>query len=217
MKRRRIRLILNFNPRSLAGATRSPAIKWYHRIISIHAPLRERRLHCRHDYSCRCISIHAPLRERRKAQSYRHSRYIFQSTLPCGSDAQINPFIIYEPYFNPRSLAGATDTSEQSPHDNQFQSTLPCGSDQGQVRVLIGSTEFQSTLPCGSDVLNFLYVSNFAISIHAPLRERLHAAIDLVLTEKISIHAPVRERPESKTIPGTACMISIHAPLRERL
>ena len=74
----------------------------------------------------------------------------FQSTLPCGSDESRihNPLTkkisIHAPlrerrislltcqtsrYFNPRSLAGATDVTFHFSCIEQFQSTLPCGSD----------------------------------------------------------------------------------------
>ena len=56
--------------------------------ISIHAPLRERRLVSRLGRLYGIISIHAPLRERRFPTYGRCRGYIFQSTLPYGSDGQ---------------------------------------------------------------------------------------------------------------------------------
>ena len=56
----------NFNPRSLAGATRYSVYYFAHAGISIHAPLRERHL------KTKKTSNITP----------------FQSTLPCGSDTQ---------------------------------------------------------------------------------------------------------------------------------
>ena len=122
---------------------------------------------------------------------------IFQSTLPRGSDGLSQPRLIYRlaisihapsrerPYvngnkltgtmnFNPRSLAGATDTNGaarvvMAP----FQSTLPRGSDLKVTQVYKGRKAFQSTLPRGSDVI--LYTTKGKqpkISIHAPSRER---------------------------------------------
>ena len=141
-----------FNPRSLAGATLIALGQLFNAVISIHAPLRERpivaamiaqakqfqsTLPCGSDITLndvptdRVISIHAPLRER---------------------PAQINPFIIYEPYFNPRSLAGATYHTPQHMSDQRvFQSTLPCGSDSASHSGVNNPFAFQSTLPCGSD------------------------------------------------------------------
>ena len=75
----------------------------------------------------------------------------FQSTLPCRSDRHQDYSATLYMDFNPRSLAGAT-------RNNLLQ-----------YRVL----KFQSTLPYGSDKRwDYLFGSK-AISIHAPLRERL--------------------------------------------
>ena len=77
---------INFNPRSLAGATCSSSSWMQALIISIHAPLRERH-GFRHAVAAQAeISIHAPLRERPAPAQHRR---------PCRN-------------FNPRSLAGAT-------------------------------------------------------------------------------------------------------------
>ena len=122
----------NFNPRSLAGATNISVNGRFSRTISIHAPLRERRrliarqrgyggisihapLRERHndlkavDTAIR-ISIHAPLRERQVRSSSAPAPKVFQSTLPCGSDAVPRYFYRASQYFNPRSLAEATCT-----------------------------------------------------------------------------------------------------------
>ena len=53
----------------------------------------------------------------------------FQSTLPCGSDSKGRPVKIQNVNFNPRSLAGATQTLNRHKPNAGFQSTLPCGSD----------------------------------------------------------------------------------------
>ena len=53
---------LDFNPRSLAGATSNPV--WYIQAISIHAPSRERRRPFLWPRQSTGISIHAPSRER---------------------------------------------------------------------------------------------------------------------------------------------------------
>ena len=97
-----------FNPRSLTGATIRAAIFFMDASISIHAPLRERRnmvvkLNNATDISIHAplrerlrnasisdaygqISIHAPLRERQLEPGIRAARFVFQSTLPYGSD-----------------------------------------------------------------------------------------------------------------------------------
>ena len=56
----------NFNPRSLAGATTSTDAKVVSRLISIHAPLRERLIDMFRTGKYNRISIHAPLRERQE-------------------------------------------------------------------------------------------------------------------------------------------------------
>ena len=128
----------NFNPRSLAGATdRSHVYKTTFNIsihaplrerpqpsladqtyaeISIHAPLRERLNGFRHTAAAATISIHAPLRERRNIINGNDIVDIFQSTLPCGSDylGFKSLYIRHLIYFNPRSLAGATASKENT-------------------------------------------------------------------------------------------------------
>ena len=118
--------------------------------ISIHAPSRERLTPAYRTSPQRGISIHAPSRERQE--------------------------LIYEqkfnPYFNPRSLTGATRIQKDFQPLHQFQSTLPHRSDSKRclspqvIRYfnpcsLTGATmatdslnaltRFQSTLPHGSD------------------------------------------------------------------
>ena len=144
--------------------------------ISIHAPLRERH-HQAHSHQRKpVISIHAPLRERLQSTTSIYFLFIFQSTLPYGSDVAVDKskvgfcgISIHAPlrerqmpniqrlfisHFNPRSLTGAT---------------LP-------PLLLVKLMSFQSTLPYGSDVMSkelFEKVTKNVISIHAPLRERL--------------------------------------------
>ena len=99
---------VHFNPRSLTGATVHELLHLIIPIISIHAPLRERPLYCVILNSVKNISIHAPLRERllplifftvkkkisihaplreRPLNSnYLCYEFLFQSTLPYGSD-----------------------------------------------------------------------------------------------------------------------------------
>ena len=121
---------LNFNPRSLTGATIFIILSLIICLISIHAPSRER--HCCH-YSFNLlnfISIHAPSRERRHMRYNHRHRRRFQSTLPHGSDRL--PYIALVSncvHFNPRSLTGATGVGYCCFCLFIFQSTLPHGSD----------------------------------------------------------------------------------------
>ena len=123
---------INFNPRSLAGATIADYFAAGGTAISIHAPLRERR------YIASNVGAGIKYFNPRSLAGATHLTYLriprpnrFQSTLPCGSDYHL----YYHPmfaivYFNPRSLAGATDEAVmQMQFSLIFQSTLPCGSD----------------------------------------------------------------------------------------
>ena len=149
--------------------------------ISIHAPLRERPLLLSPCQSIHRISIHAPSRERLVDKIFLSEILAFQSTLPCGSDTQDSLDFAGSTYFNPRSLAGATEKGLYEPRTKRFQSTLPCGSDNTSGQNLHGNH----------------------ISIHAPLRERLVILVACLPSHGISIHAPLRER-----LPGRRLMLT---------
>ena len=80
---------VNFNPRSLAGATLFVDEQYKMRMISIHAPSRERRLYYVSFRLSILISIHAPSRERPFQPALDFCFLRFQSTLPRGSDFTI--------------------------------------------------------------------------------------------------------------------------------
>ena len=186
-------VLLYFNPRSLAGATKASNIVWFWICISIHAPLRERRLLT----FWQQLSLYFNPRSLAGATAFRllvrRHTAVFQSTLPCGSDLNLvcAPFVfrisIHAPLrerhcghmyrisgidFNPRSLAGATVIVLDEIDKFPFQSTLPCGSDMPGRMPLQLWIVFQSTLPCGSDGYRVMQWDVVEISIHAPLRER---------------------------------------------
>ena len=164
----------HFNPRSLAGATSSTS--------STRASGE--------------ISIHAPLRERRASFKDKPAHKTFQSTLPCGSDLFPHPRRMFAKEFQSTLPCGSDYAqSLDSWHLAQFQSTLPCGSDLALVHQRGAGSLFQSTLPCGSDRCSSVKFCNLRISIHAPLRERLHEQEIYTPGRLISIHAPLRERP----------------------
>ena len=148
-------LLLNFpryfNPRSLAGATEIYAKLHCAPIISIHAPLRERRLRRADIRLLSDISIHAPLRERHPHFLLDVKFNLFQSTLPCGSDYRHVSHWQVQSYFNPRSLAGATPGLFVAKAAHRYFNP----------RSLAGATKNQPEK----------YDTN-GISIHAPLRER---------------------------------------------
>ena len=143
---------VNFNPRSLTGATSvndKPAV--------------------RSD-----ISIHAPSRERPKIFKPRDGVITFQSTLPHGSDD-----MTFEEWV--KIYISIHAPSRERPilliiireREGQFQSTLPHGSDLMVCRSCRRSLTFQSTLPHGSDpIMERVRDWRGDISIHAPSRER---------------------------------------------
>ena len=142
-----------FNPRSLAGATRSNQFYRHYGGISIHAPSRERPIRQKTVRPATPISIHAPSRERLHltlASSY--VNVIFQSTLPRGSDAKYQASARMYCDFNPRSLAGATIRRRKPP-------TI--------CAISIHAPSRERLMPRSPSI--FLMV----ISIHAPSRERL--------------------------------------------
>ena len=107
--------------------------------------------------------------------------FVFQSTLPRGSDSKTIGKEELKLDFNPRSLAGATPQIPKIHHQALFQSTLPRGSDMSKVDTeqqaidisihapsrerpkkssrRKGSETFQTTLPRGSDELLLLMLS----------------------------------------------------------
>ena len=230
--------INNFNPRSLTGATTSVILYTTVGDISIHAPLRERlKLYAMLKMAC-YISIHAPLRERRGTYLLKLSNFLFQSTLPYGSDDPVNmPFVlplqisIHAPLRERHIKRGLTSPT------SLFQSTLPYGSDDNSNNQNIHINNFNPRSLTGATTSVILYTTVGDISIHAPLRERLKLYAMLKMACYISIHAPLRERRGTyllklsnflfqSTLPYGSDLIvldiiydtdiSIHAPLRER-
>ena len=103
------RNVKNFNPRSLAGATRWVTEVIGRRFISIHAPLRERQVPKNfYKFINRFQSTLPCGSDGMTLVSYNNDSE-FQSTLPCGSDCLREGRPYGRPNFNPRSLAGATD------------------------------------------------------------------------------------------------------------
>ena len=125
---------LNFNPRSLAGATIT--LISYRCSMTNFNPrsLAGATLPPYAIFTTLRISIHAPSRERHNIH-----QILLTSSL----------------HFNPRSLAGATSICFVPANIIVFQSTLPRGSDLVKVTRLL------------------FYIS---ISIHAPSRERRYCA-----------------------------------------
>ena len=76
-------------------------------------------------------------------------------------------------HFNPRSLAGATTIWRTSSRLAIFQSTLPRGSDRCQDLCPAAPHNFNPRSLAGATTALTLTISERAISIHAPSRERL--------------------------------------------
>ena len=128
-KQQMLRQSSHFNPRSLAGATEcvpsSDEPKPHFNPRSLAGATAQRA----NAVSRINISIHAPSRERRLMLFVFVPGLSFQSTLPRGSDAMLKRQRSLVKYFNPRSLAGATAAQGCKPAAEEFQSTLPRGSD----------------------------------------------------------------------------------------
>ena len=147
------RRYVDFNPRSLAGATNAaPKVTQARKEFQSTLPRGSDKLDDYKKGGRLYISIHAPSRERQLIDANANGIHQFQSTLPRGSDIKI-------------SRRNTTPTA--------FQSTLPRGSDREQtmmtsrhrsisihapsrerhsyVQGSSGKGKFQSTLPRGSD------------------------------------------------------------------
>jgi len=102
------------------------------------------------------ISIHAPKRERLINRIERDEYFIFQSTLPSGSDEDTTKPFPKADYFNPRSQAGAT----------QYWSSRV---KEGKISIHAPKRE--------RPAVDIAFVIGVDISIHAPKRERLESAV----------------------------------------
>ena len=204
--------------------------------ISIHAPSRERLPEIRGDYDARyfnprslagatsaaarqaeraAISIHAPSRERQNAVQWQAVDFLFQSTLPRGSDSSTAHSKAKQPDFNPRSLAGATVPLCFIVRVGKISIHAPSRERHRILHLYTINRKFQSTLPRGSDALLTAFLLSISISIHAPSRER-PAPIPgrrLILTFQSTLP---RGSDSGAKILGNAANISIHAPSRER-
>ena len=98
----------NFNPRPLAGAT-VMRFSPFSLVPDFNPrPLAGATLDLAHVLIPGAISIHAPLRGRRVAVPVGVAGVQFQSTPPCGGDKMTWDFWRFCENFNPRPLAGAT-------------------------------------------------------------------------------------------------------------
>ena len=132
------RLRYYFNPRSLAGATKAVRVSSNEFEISIHAPSRERRQQPGQGAESTCNFNPRSLAGATPSKSLAFLTFLFQSTLPRGSDRR-------------QDMDRVTIWL--------FQSTLPRGSDAAVLDFTIPQGAFQSTLPRGSDSIKTNYFS----------------------------------------------------------
>ena len=193
--------LIDFNPRSLAGATRNRNSKFREETFQSTLPRGSdyffRQLHyCRHNFNPRSLA----------GATLRRSSSIGRTM-----------------HFNPRSLAGATPTAKKAYAGCEISIHAPSRERPKVISPAFSILTFQSTLPHGSDGSYTVHRYTTLISIHAPSRERhqlalfgfsslmhfnprsLTGATDIVgivtPTFSISIHAPSRERPASSAAP----------------
>ena len=141
--------------------------------ISIHAPSRERPKAQQKHADVADISIHAPSRERRIVRILLFPLFLFQSTLPRGSDS-IWVFHVVGLFGFQSTLPRGSDVSvniffghvnisiHAPSRERQHYAQILCVSNYFNPRSLAGATlicqryfltfsKFQSTLPRGSD------------------------------------------------------------------
>ena len=148
-----VRLVqhIDFNPRSLAGATILPVRVSRSNGFQSTLP---------------CGSDPTLIR-----QSACHNG--FQSTLPCGSDRAAATTIFGAAHFNPRSLAGATyGIPAYGYAGNDFNPRSLAGATVSVLRFPCLPLYFNPRSLAGATIAFAAIVYNLLISIHAPLRER---------------------------------------------
>ena len=136
------------------------------------------------------ISIHAPSRERQTLYKRDLQLFIFQSTLPRGSDSSRS----YRPFrsgnFNPRSLAGATKGWVYSKRAEAISIHAPSRERQHQNKLLLYS--FKSSIFCELAQLKYskiyfdvrkLIVSHSSLSCEPKLNFMFH-----ITSHRIILH-----------------------------
>ena len=204
----------DFNPRPLAGATLCGHHDGRASKISIHAPLRGRRMD------------HPGFIEPRGFQStppcggdiltLSHFGIVqFQSTPPCGGDLcdaildRTTDISIHAPLrgrqvimlkrynndnFNPRPLAGATALDVSPAEIIEFQSTPPCGGDGHQDGQQPPAYDFNPR-PLAGATLNPAQISTEGKNFNPrPLAGATTSENTFKFSSSISIHAPLRGR-----------------------
>ena len=118
------------------------------------------------------ISIHAPLRERRCRAICLRTAAVFQSTLPCGSDLSFPRRFRASQHFNPRSLAGATKYGDVDSIPVEISIHAPLRERPLTTMILFVCRDFNPRSLAGATFKAHPCQRLRHISIHAPLRER---------------------------------------------
>ena len=211
---------------------------WFHPgAISIHAPLRGRLVTnlyedrvgefqstppCGGDRPSPLynepskISIHAPLRGRLPMLDMKDDADRFQSTPPCGGDRMYRFASSYSTYFNPRPLAGATESERHWCWYHAISIHAPLRGRPSSSKVWVVGLPFQSTPPCGGDSRwQFVYYSSGYFNPR-PLAGATHVAKDSITVDELFQSTPPCGGDLWVEAHCIATEISIHAPLRGR-
>ena len=128
--------------------------------ISIHAPLRERPPGITSSTKYGIISIHAPLRERRTITKHMTLISNFNPRSLTGATSICSQVTLRSGNFNPRSLTGATrGILYLTPSIVNFNPRSLTGATTCRTFAIIFTGPFQSTLPYGSDSIKTNYFS----------------------------------------------------------
>ena len=143
------------------------------------------------------ISIHAPSRERPARVCQTHRRCFDFNPRSLAGATQTVPIVLTKEVFQSTLPRGSDRPEFLGSHSSMiFQSTLPRGSDQGLYNAYKAHETFQSTLPRGSDLSHWVFFSHWSkFQSTLPRGSDLQIGRTYILTEDISIHAPSRERP----------------------
>ena len=206
----------DFNPRPHAGATNRTAADPHVGHISIHAPMRGRRVPKRKDrnlpyFNPRPHAGATPwlLSSWPSARNFNPRPHAgatfrpilgfiaqagFQSTPPCGGDDQgLKPFSaalisIHAP------MRGRPLRMRHSRVLRRFQSTPPCGGDDAADGENLLQGHFNPRPHAGATIRYLGHYPSLDISIHAPMRGRRVRIFCCLFPGWISIHAPMRGR-----------------------
>ena len=116
--------------------------------VSIHAPVRERRPEDSPVYTAHAVSIHAPVRERHGVSAHLPRLLYVSIHAPVRERPPAARFYAVFPLgFNSRSREGATDNGCANVRGNRVSIHAPVRERQVRQRHIVQSPPFQFTLP----------------------------------------------------------------------